>query len=180
MEPFVKPSLILPLLVALLSAELATAQMTHGQADHAGGASPKLPGDDTFGALAEIVEILRSDPGTDWSSVSITALRDHLLEMDAVASGPVPETTAIERGLAMTITLGSPAGDAAARMVPAHAPVLADETGWRSEVERSGDDLIITLQDGADSIGAATVRIRHVDGDGQVPYALYVESNCPE
>lgn len=137
-----KSSLILPLLISLVAASSAAAQMNHGHTDHAQPASPTLPGDDTFGALAEIVENLRSDLGTDWSSVSITALRDHLLDMDAVATGPAPEATLIDGGLVMTIALDSPAGEAARRMVPAHAPVLANETGWRSEIERSGDALI--------------------------------------
>ena len=120
------------------------AQTTHDQGHHMmqeSDARPELPGDDTFGAIAEIVEILRDDPSTDWSEVSIIALREHLLDMDAVVKGSRPETAEIEGGIEITIAAGGAAGAAARRMLPAHAPVLADETGWRSRVVQAGDRL---------------------------------------
>ena len=38
-------------------------------------ASPTMPGQDTFGAIQEIVRILEADPKTDWSKVNLEALR---------------------------------------------------------------------------------------------------------
>jgi len=116
----------------------AVAQM-HG--DHAAhmsageGAVPTLPGNDLFGAITEIVALLSADPATDWSRVSIDALRDHLLDMDAVARGPAPETRVVEGGIEMLIPTSGPAGEAAARMVPAHSAIMETETDWLSSVE---------------------------------------------
>ena len=36
---------------------------------------PTLPGQDAFGTIQEIVQILEADPNTDWSKVNIAALR---------------------------------------------------------------------------------------------------------
>ena len=46
--------------------------------------SPPMPGQDAFGAIQEIVQILDADPKTDWSKVDLEALRQHLIDMDEV------------------------------------------------------------------------------------------------
>ena len=43
-----------------------------------------MPGQDAFGTIQEIVQILQSDPKTDWSKVNIDALRQHLIDMNEV------------------------------------------------------------------------------------------------
>ena len=48
--------------------------------------TPTMPGQDAFGAIQEIVQILQSDPKTDWSKVNIEALRQHLIDMNEVAA----------------------------------------------------------------------------------------------
>src|SRR6516165_7172350 len=42
---------------------------------------PVLAGQDAFGAIQEVVQILEADPTTDWSKVNIDALRQHLVDM---------------------------------------------------------------------------------------------------
>ena len=42
----------------------------HGQ-QSAATSTPNMPGQDAFGAIQEIVQILQSDPRTDWSKVNI-------------------------------------------------------------------------------------------------------------
>src|SRR6185503_19581547 len=37
--------------------------------------SPAMPGQDAFGALAEVVRLLDADPRTDWSRVDLERLR---------------------------------------------------------------------------------------------------------
>ena len=54
----------------------------HGMAGNA--AVPTLPGQDAFGAMQEIVRMLEADPKTDWSKVNLAALREHLVDMNAV------------------------------------------------------------------------------------------------
>ena len=71
--------------------------MPHGQMPHGpmhgpmmpGGTPtatgvPTLPGQDAFGAIAEIVRLLDADPQTDWSQVDLERLRQHLIDMNDV------------------------------------------------------------------------------------------------
>ena len=43
----------------------------------------------SFAALSEIVALLEADPQTDWGTVDITALRDHLVDMARLVTGTV-------------------------------------------------------------------------------------------
>jgi hypothetical protein len=45
---------------------------------------PIPPGQDAFGAVNEIVRGLEADRGTDWSTVNLDALREHLIDMNEV------------------------------------------------------------------------------------------------
>ncbi len=47
-------------------------------------AAPTMPGQDAFGAIQEVVQILQADPTTDWSKVNIARLREHLIDMNEV------------------------------------------------------------------------------------------------
>jgi hypothetical protein len=51
---------------------------------HAVSTIPTLIGQDAFGAIQEIVQILDADPNTDWSKVDLEALRQHLIDMNEV------------------------------------------------------------------------------------------------
>jgi hypothetical protein len=42
---------------------------------HATSTTPTMPGQDAFGAIQEIVQILDADPMTDWSKVDLEGLR---------------------------------------------------------------------------------------------------------
>ncbi|MBV1866615.1 MAG: hypothetical protein KUG69_01725 [Marinosulfonomonas sp.] len=117
-----------------------TDQMSHTSVSAPGqiNPGPQEPGQGAFAAIAEIVKILGNDPATDWSRVNITALRDHLLDMDLLITDTQVVTTPIAGGLEMSVS----AAGASGRMVPAHGPVLAGETGWTSSQTRSGDTVI--------------------------------------
>src|SRR5574342_315696 len=59
----------------------------HMHGDHPGapaGGGPTLPGQDAFGAIAEVVRLLEADPDTDWSRVDLERLRQHLIDMNEV------------------------------------------------------------------------------------------------
>lgn len=112
---------------------------------------PAEPGQGGFGAMAEIVEILRSDDDTDWSRVDLRRLRAHLQDMDALMTELAVSEQEVPGGLEMTVERSSQGADAAWRMVPAHGPVLSAETGWTSEVT-VGDDMIVwTVTDATDA-----------------------------
>ena len=47
---------------------------------HTASTTPTMPGQDAFGAIQEIVQILEADPKTDWSKVELEGLRQHLID----------------------------------------------------------------------------------------------------
>jgi len=115
-----------------------------------GGMYPMEPGQGAFAAIAEIVAMLRADPDTDWSKVRIDDLQAHLADMDLLMTGLEVASHPVTDGIAMEIPLDGAAGGAAGRMVPAHAPVLAEETGWASTVVRSDGALTWTVTSARD------------------------------
>jgi hypothetical protein len=151
---------IAALVVLLLSADSALAQHAdHGAHQQAPGIAgiPREPGQDAFAAIAEIVAILAADPTTDWRRVDIDALRLHLVDMNALVLDAEVETERLPTGLAMRLSLDGPADDAVSRMVPAHGPVLAKETGWSSRVSYGGGQLVWVVEGSND---AEATRIR--------------------
>jgi hypothetical protein len=60
--------------------------------------SPTQPGQGAFGAIQEIIQILRADPLADWSKVDLDALRQHLIDMDEVSLHAEAEVRRIDGG----------------------------------------------------------------------------------
>ena len=112
---------------------------------------PREPGQGAFAAIAEIVAMLASDPATDWGRADIGALRDHLIDIDDLMREAAATAREIPGGLEMTVATAGRGGAAAARMVPAHAPALAAETGWRSVARAEGGALVWTVTSGRDA-----------------------------
>lgn len=129
----------------------------HRMAQAMAAAQPGEPGDGAFAAIAEIVAILDADPDTDWGRVDTDGLRAHLVDMNQLILGARVRSTPLPDGLRMRIDTGGRAGAAASRMVPAHGPVLAAQTGWQSRVESDGDGLLWTVTD-ADPTAAARLK----------------------
>src|ERR1051325_4286447 len=86
--------------------------------------TPAMPGQDAFGAIAEIVRILEADPATDWSTVDIERLRQHLIAMNEVMLRAVVAQTPVPGGLAMEITGTGRTEQAIRAMVVPHAVEL--------------------------------------------------------
>jgi hypothetical protein len=85
---------------------------------------PMMPGQDAFGAIAEIVRLLDADPATDWTTVDIERLRQHLIDMNEVVLRSNVTQMPVPGGLAMEIT-GTGRTEAAIRaMVVPHAGEL--------------------------------------------------------
>ena len=154
--------MLIPKLVALLAfgllATAAPAQTAHDHAAMMAQSSdiPAEPGQGAFAAIAEIVAMLTADPETDWAEVDIAALRQHLIDMDNLVS--FAEVTREDRpdGAVFRAGLAGLGGEALSRMVPAHAPVLAAETGWASTAETTGEAIVwtVTSPDNAAAIRA--------------------------
>ena len=146
--------------------DMAHAGMAHGDmaGDHPGGAAApgaggdgqlQLPGQDAFGALQEVVARLDADPATDWKSVDLRALRDHLVDMNELVLNAEVVETAVDGGFAATVTGTGRALGAIRRMLPMHVGMLGMENPhlhatWR---ETDGGGVLTVVTD--DPAGAA-------------------------
>jgi hypothetical protein len=113
------------------------------------------PGNDVFGTIQEVIRELEADPDTDWSTVDLEALRQHLidmrnftLEVDVVSREP------LSNGLQLVVEAASPAAATSLkRALQAHPPMLERETGWKMRVRslsRGQYELHVTSSDAED------------------------------
>lgn len=94
-------------------------------------------GQSAFAAIQEIVNLLMSDPDTDWSQVDIDALRAHLIDMDNITLRANVMKHEIEGGARFDITSESRGVVASIRtMVPAHVATMDGAGGWSMTSER--------------------------------------------
>ena len=121
-----------------------------GMGDHGmmHSGQPRMPGQDAFGAIQEIVRILEADENTDWSKVNISALREHLIDMNEVTLKAVANERKLDNGLEIAVIGEGRTLEGIKRMVPAHARELS-KTGWNATVEDlpNGVKLIVTSND---------------------------------
>jgi hypothetical protein len=130
------------ILISLLIASSATAQ----HAAHTGGISET--GQAQFATIAEIVNLLRDEPDTDWETVDISALRAHLLDMNNVTMASAVVATRQEQTITFDVSGNAEVAQSITRMVTAHAPMLAAATGWQVDVAttQTGATLTISAQ----------------------------------
>ena len=131
----------------------AFAQHSHSGNDHTVN-GPQEIGQSGFAALAEIVALLRQDPETDWSTVNIAALREHLVDMDLLTTAAEVTITADPKGARFEISGTERVLEAIRTMVPAHAPFLAAETGWDVTTEEIGNGVALIIDGDAAQIQA--------------------------
>jgi len=94
--------------------------MDHAQLMQGGQAIvPTMPGQEVFGTIQEIVQILEADPHTDWSKVNIDALREHLIDMDEVVMRASADERVFDKGVEIIVTGEGRTLAAIKRMVPA-------------------------------------------------------------
>ncbi len=149
MTHFSRMGLALVLLFSIAStAKAQTADHTSGSHGHHDGVSASTlsePGQGAFAALAEVVHALESDAQTDWSNVDITALRDHLIDMDLLVTDAIATQTELEDGLSIEVTGDAQSLAAAQRMIPAHSEFLRREEGWEVAVTIESERVIMRL-----------------------------------
>ena len=102
--------------------------------------------------MAEIVELLRADPDTDWANADITALRRHLVDMELVTTEADVIHSVRPAGIRFEIQGAPRVLEAIRAMVPAHAPFLAAETGWEVTTEDLGDGVALLVDGDSDQI----------------------------
>jgi hypothetical protein len=127
---------------------------------HMRGSSPTMPGQDAFGAVAEIVRILDADPDTDWSKVDLERLRQHLIDMNEVVLGSRVKQTPIPSGLSMDVTGTGRTARAIRAMVIPHAAELNAMEDWSAKAApiRGGVRLIVTAKKPDDARAVARLR----------------------
>jgi hypothetical protein len=114
--------------------------------DQMTGRVPMEPGQSAFAAIHEIVGLLEADPNTEWAKVNIDALREHLVDMDAVTLHAQINSEAVENSIRFTATGEEPVRSSIRRMIAAHASTMNGVDGWRfvaAETE-SGATLTVT------------------------------------
>lgn len=130
--------------------------MVHSDAEMSDsmGNVPTMPGQEAFGTIQEIINILDNDPNTDWSKVDIDALQQHLIDMDELTMHADVQREDIPGGLRMTITGSGRTIDAIKRMVPTHNDMtLSSVDAWNTTVQEidNGEILTVTSENNAET-----------------------------
>ncbi len=115
----------------------------HGQ-QFSANSTPTMPGQDAFGTIQEVVQILQDDPTTDWSKVNIAALRQHLIDMNEVTLRAVAAEHMLDNGIEIAVTGEGRTLEAIKRMVPAHVSELR-EIGWNAKSDELPNGIKLTV-----------------------------------
>jgi hypothetical protein len=113
-------------IAAVLTPSLTAAQSMDHSAHQSSPKSMTQSGQAAFAAIAEVVRALEADPTTDWSRVSIDALRSHLQDMDDVVLRSVVRSRTVPGGVELDVTGTGRTIAAIRRMVTAHATQVDD------------------------------------------------------
>jgi len=101
---------------------------------HAPGA-PSMPGQDAFGAIAEVVRMLDADPATDWGKVDVERLRQHLIDMNEVVLRARVSRRPVTGGLVMDVTGSGRTEQAIRAMVVPHEVELDQMPSYAARAE---------------------------------------------
>jgi hypothetical protein len=134
------------------------AQMTMAM-DH-DGPLPKQPAQSAYAAIGEIVRILKADSTTDWSKVNIEALRQHLIDMDAVTMRSQVSQQPVPGGITMMVTGDAKVAAAIKRMVTSHAGMLDMDPQYHAVVVpiANGVQFTVTARDSSNTKLVAMIR----------------------
>lgn len=126
------------------------AQQTHDMhATHTAEAGetmlPTEGGQSAFAAMAEIVAMLMDDPNTDWSKVNISALREHLVDMNELTINAKATQAKGGNAIVFTITGEGKTLRAIRAMVPAHSKELDKIEGWTVSAKTMPTGAILTV-----------------------------------
>ena len=124
----------------------------------AGGAI--MPGQDAFGAIMEIVNLLDADPATDWTKVDLERLRQHLIDMNEVVLRSAVKPTPVPGGLAMEITGTGRTEQAIRAMVGPHATELDRLPAYAAKTEPIAGGVRLTVVARKSDDAKAVARIR--------------------
>lgn len=148
--------------------QMPSGHMPHGQGPHGdmhgqyhpGAGGLTQPGQDAFGALAEVVRALEADPDTDWSKVDLERLHQHLIDMNEVVLRAAVKTSPVTGGLTMDITGSGRTAQSIRAMIVPHAAELDRMPAWSAKTEALPDGvrLIVVSRDPSDASTVAKIR----------------------
>jgi hypothetical protein len=146
----------------------STAVVDHSKMDHEAhaatmercGAVPTSPGQAAFGAISEVVRMLKADAKTDWAKVNIEALRQHLIDMDEVTMRSAAAQRNIPGGIEVDVTGTGRTTDAIRRMTLNHSAMLNGGTEYNASAKEipGGARLTVTAKNAADASAVARIR----------------------
>ena len=136
------------------------AQHTMAAHDSPAGAMPTFPGQAAYGAISEVVRILKADPNTDWSKVNVEALRQHLIDMDDVTMRAAVAQRSIPGGIEVDVTGTGRTTDAIRRMTKNHTSMLDQGEEYHASAKEipGGARLTIVAKNSADVNAVARIR----------------------
>jgi hypothetical protein len=115
-----------------------------GMHGHGAAGGPTMPGQDAFGTIQEIVQILEADPATDWSKVNIAALREHLIDMNEVTLHATASQHIADNSLVVEVTGEGRTLAAIKRMVPEHVHML-QSMSWNAKTADLANGVTLTV-----------------------------------
>lgn len=121
---------------------------------------PTMPGQDAFGAIAEVVRLLGADPATDWTKVDIERLRQHLIDMNEVVLRSSVQQTPVPGGLTMDITGTGRTEQAIRAMLVPHAVELDRLPSLAARTESIAGGVRLTVLARSPDDAKAVARIR--------------------
>ena len=141
------------LIIATVLASPVIAQEHTAGMDHSGHTAGMSaieitePGQSAFAAIEQIVLALDMDPNTDWASVDITGLREHLRDMDLVFTAAEVSSEVVAGGMRFTVTGEGRVREAIRNMTIAHAGVMdgVDNWGYAAAEHPEGATMTVTV-----------------------------------
>jgi hypothetical protein len=123
--------------------------MNGGMGQHGGmhgqrSGLPTMPGQDAFGTIQEVVQMLEADPTTDWSKVNLAPLREHLIDMNEVTLRAATNERMLDNGIEIAVAGEGRTLAAIKRMVPAHVQELK-EIGWNAKTDDLPNGVKLTV-----------------------------------
>lgn len=140
--------------------------MVHPSADAPGIAQATPPGQAAFGAIAAIVARLDADPTTDWSTVDLERLRQHLIDMDLVTMRSRIATQEVPGGFSAALTGEAQTAAAIRRMTAAHGVQMGSDATMRVTVAEVPGGSRLTVVAGDPSDHRAVARLRGLGAIG--------------
>lgn len=121
---------------------------------------PTAAGQAGFAAISKIVQILKSDATTDWAKVNIEALRQHLIDMDAVVMRAVVRQKDNAAGFYAEVTGTGTTIASIQRLATNHIAMLNSSPEYTATAESvpTGVRVRVSVRDSADTKAVARLR----------------------